>query len=48
MHLKHFGGKVVYLDGPVLPDWDLDAPGLRDAWEAGDRSPFHGFDSADG
>src|SRR5580704_2334759 len=27
----------------IRPDWDLGAPGLRDAWNAGDRSPFHGF-----
>src|SRR6201987_1193065 len=23
----------------IRPDWDLSAPGLRDAWEAGDRAP---------
>jgi hypothetical protein len=27
----------------IRPDWDLSAPGLREAWEAGDRSPFHGW-----
>ena len=27
----------------VRPDWDLSAPGLRDKWNAGDRSPFHGW-----
>ena len=27
----------------VRPDWDLDAPGLRDAWDAGDRSLFHPY-----
>ncbi|MFI5896651.1 redoxin domain-containing protein [Actinoplanes sp. NPDC051513] len=26
------------------PDWDLSKPGLREAWEAGDRSLFHGYD----
>jgi hypothetical protein len=26
------------------PDWDLSAPGLREAWDAGDHSPFHGWD----
>ena len=26
------------------PDWDLSAPGLREAWNAGDWSPFHGWD----
>jgi len=25
------------------PDWDLSAPGLREAWNADDRSPFHGW-----
>jgi peroxiredoxin len=25
------------------PDWDLSAPGLRDSWNAGDFSPFHGW-----
>ncbi len=25
------------------PDWDLSAPGLREAWDAGDHSPFHGW-----
>jgi hypothetical protein len=24
----------------IRPDWDLGAPGLREAWEAGDRSGF--------
>ena len=27
----------------IRPDWDIGAPGLRDAWNAGDRSPFHGW-----
>ena len=27
----------------IRPDWDLSAPGLREAWDAGDRSPFHGW-----
>jgi peroxiredoxin len=26
----------------IRPDWDLAAPGLREAWDAGDRSRFHG------
>jgi hypothetical protein len=26
------------------PDWDLSRPGLRDAWDAGDWAPFHGWD----
>jgi peroxiredoxin len=28
----------------VRPDWDLSTPGLRDAWDAGDYSSFHGWD----
>jgi len=28
----------------IRPDWDLGAPGLREAWEAGDRGRFHGWD----
>jgi len=28
----------------IRPDWDLSAPGLREAWQAGDRSKFHGWD----
>ena len=28
----------------IRPDWDLAAPGLRQAWEAGERGPFHGYD----
>jgi peroxiredoxin len=28
----------------IRPDWDLSAPGLREAWDAGDHAPFHGWD----
>ena len=28
----------------IRPDWDLSAPGLREEWEAGDFSHFHGWD----
>jgi peroxiredoxin len=28
----------------IRPDWDLSVPGLREAWDAGDFSPFHGWD----
>jgi hypothetical protein len=28
----------------VRPDWDLSAPGLREAWDAGDYAAFHGWD----
>jgi peroxiredoxin len=28
----------------IRSDWDLSAPGLREAWEAGDLSHFHGWD----
>ena len=27
----------------IRPDWDLSIPGLREKWEAGDYSPFHGW-----
>ena len=27
----------------IRPDWDLSKPGLREAWEAGDYSSFHGW-----
>ncbi|MEV0787916.1 redoxin domain-containing protein [Kribbella sp. NPDC050459] len=29
----------------IRPDWDLSAPGLRAAWDAGDLSAFHGWES---
>ena len=32
----------------IRPDWDLSAPGLREAWDAGDHSPFHGWDRRSG
>jgi peroxiredoxin len=28
----------------IRPDWDLSTPGLRERWDAGDFSPFHGWD----
>jgi peroxiredoxin len=28
----------------IRPDWDLSTPGLREAWDAGDLTPFHGWD----
>src|SRR6202008_2099632 len=27
----------------IRPDWDLSKPGLREAWNAGDLSKFHGW-----
>ena len=32
----------------IRPDWDLSAPGLREAYEAGDMSPFHGLSKRGG
>jgi len=29
----------------IRPDWDLTAPGLREAWNAGGWSLFHGWDT---
>jgi peroxiredoxin len=31
----------------IRPDWDLSRPGLREAWDAGDLSQFHGWDNRD-
>jgi peroxiredoxin len=31
----------------IRPDWDLSAPGLRAAWDAGDRSMHHPYQGAD-
>ena len=31
----------------IRPDWDLSTPGLREAWDAGDLAPFHGWDKKD-
>jgi hypothetical protein len=28
----------------IRPDWDLARPGLREEWDAGDFSHFHGWD----
>jgi peroxiredoxin len=28
----------------IRPDWDLSVPGLREAWDRGDLSRFHGWD----
>lgn len=28
----------------IRPDWDLSTPGLREKWNAGDFSSFHGWD----
>jgi peroxiredoxin len=32
----------------IRPDWDLSSPGLRDAWNAGDFSRFHGWSKRTG
>ena len=32
------------VNAEIRPDWDLSKPGLREAWDAGDYSPFHGWD----
>ena len=29
----------------IRPDWDLAAPGVRAAWDAGDHSNFHPYDA---
>jgi peroxiredoxin len=32
----------------IRPDWDVSTPGLREAWTAGDRALFHGWDRQSG
>jgi len=32
----------------IRPDWDLSRPGLRQKWNAGDYSPFHGWNKRAG
>ena len=27
----------------IRPDWDLATPGVHERWDAGDLSPFHGW-----
>jgi hypothetical protein len=34
--------------GGKFPEWDLSKPGLRKAWDAGDYSPFHGWNKRPG
>jgi peroxiredoxin len=31
------------ISSEIRPDWDLTAPRLREAWDSGNRSPFHGW-----
>src|SRR6476619_2326288 len=31
------------LSAQIRADWDLGTRGLRDAWDAGDHAPFHGW-----
>jgi len=31
----------------IRPDWDLSTPGLREAWNSGDMSRFHGWNKRD-
>ena len=31
----------------IRPDWDLNAPGLRDAWEQGDKSSYYPYRPAE-
>ncbi|HKF42918.1 MAG TPA: redoxin domain-containing protein [Thermoanaerobaculia bacterium] len=32
----------------IRPDWDLALPGLRQKWDSGDLSPFHGWNKRSG
>ena len=38
------GATCARLRSEIRPDWDLSTPGLQEKWEAGDLSPFHGWD----
>ena len=41
-------GDLREVSSECRPDWDLSKPGLREAWDAGDFSAFHGWNrSAD-
>ncbi|HET9104011.1 MAG TPA: hypothetical protein VFN55_11730 [Solirubrobacteraceae bacterium] len=31
----------------IQPDWNLSTPGLREAWDAGDHTQFHGWNRRD-
>jgi peroxiredoxin len=35
------------LSSQIRPDWDLAAPGLREAWDANDLAAFHGYNRWD-
>ncbi len=35
-------GRMTSRMDDLRPDWDLSTPGLREAWDAGDYSRFHG------
>jgi peroxiredoxin len=35
------------LSSEIRPDWDLSAPGLREAWESDDLAAFHGWNRWD-
>ena len=35
------------LSREIRPDWDLDTPGLCEAWEADDLAAFHGWNRWD-
>jgi peroxiredoxin len=37
-----------HVTSEIRPDWDLSAPGLRQAWDAGDHSKFHGWNKRPG
>jgi len=35
--------KIPAASSEIRPDWDLSTPGLRESWESGDHSSFHGW-----
>ena len=41
--MEYRRGDLRAVTSEIRPDWDLSAPGLREAWEAGGHSAFHGW-----
>ena len=41
-HEKELRQDLRAVTAEIRPDWDLSTTALREAWETGDLSPFHG------
>ena len=42
---KSSGATCALIGEEIRPDWDLGRPGLREAWQSGDRSQFYPYGS---